>query len=399
MEHQTEPVEVEAEPIIIDTIGTEVLAPKYADAYLVNAESAKKLVEQYEGLTIDGIEDTEGAAKVSAGRKHLKRLRNATEKTRKEQTAPAIKHQKDVNAYARELVGAMEPTEKKLQAEEARIEALRMEAERLERERRQQLLDERMDQLNAVEAKFPIAAVRELDDEAFAALLGEATELFNVREAKKAEEVARLKAEQEAEQRKRDEEHAAAEAKRQEEAEKLLKEREKVLREREELAEERAAMARERAAAQAERDQLAEEKKQREHEEAEAARAAEPVPTPAESPAGRAARLEDAGLTEEDVADTMLPPDDLARVPPTDMDEFPVARCPQCGTPMHGGGYCYECRPMDEPETISAKEQQQAMRYLHSVCAIPLPRTTWDAQIQAAVVSFCRDVQHIAGVQ
>ena len=88
----------------------------------VTAQVIAKLKADYSGLTINGIDDKEGIAKVSEGRKAAKFLRGVATKTCKLGREKAIQEQKEWIAKEKEVVALIQEIELPLEAEENRIE-------------------------------------------------------------------------------------------------------------------------------------------------------------------------------------------------------------------------------------------------------------------------------------
>lgn len=223
------------------------------DKEVISEKDLQKLVKQYSGLKVNGVEDREGLNAVRKARIDLKNKVVEIKKKGKATRDSAVKFQKAVIERENSLVNIIEPTKKELEAEEDRIAELK-EQQRLEEEKKEaERIQRRLDRLNAVEAAIDFHSLSQLNDEEFELRLSEATEVFKaaqilkeqvriqeeaqakIREQERIEEEkrqAKLKAEQEAkekafaeEQRKfREEQERIAEANRKKEEELRAKE-------------------------------------------------------------------------------------------------------------------------------------------------------------------------------
>lgn len=227
----------------------------------VSREELKQTVEQFVGLTIQGVHDTAGLKSVRDARLALREKRCAIENRRKELKAGALDYGRKVDKVAKDLTAIVSPEEERLKALEDAIEA---EKENI----RKAALQKRVDALVAVDSPMPIAAIENMDDSTFADLLDVKTTIFNERrerERKEAEEQARREAEEAAERKRQEEE---AERLRKAEEERLKAEREAIEAERKAMEEERRLKEEEDARIEAERQKvLAEERRQMEERE------------------------------------------------------------------------------------------------------------------------------------
>lgn len=134
----------------------------------------KALKEEYEGLTISGIDDREGYKRVSEARKILKGERVGITKDAKQLRDGANKFCSTVIARERELIKIIEPLEEKLYDQEKAIDD---EKERLEAEAEKKEADRVQDRVNQL-AKFNQAIdffeAKNISDEAFNELLNQA---------------------------------------------------------------------------------------------------------------------------------------------------------------------------------------------------------------------------------
>ena len=216
------------------------------DKEVISEKDLQKLVKQYSGLKVNGVEDREGLNAVRKARIDLKNKVVEIKKKGKATRDSAVKFQKAVIERENTLVNIIEPTKKELEAEEDRIAELK-EQQRLEEEKKEaERIQLRLDKLNAVEAAIDFHTLSQLNDEEFEYKLHEATIVFREIERQREEQrikeenalkaekehQAKLKAEQEAkekafaeEQRKfREEQERIAEANRKKEEELRAKE-------------------------------------------------------------------------------------------------------------------------------------------------------------------------------
>jgi hypothetical protein len=167
---------------------------------MIDTLEAKR--KAYTGLKIRGIADKVGAEAVYKARIEMKNIRLHIEKRGAELTAESKKHINNVKIVKEFLIEKSDVTENYLQDQEAAYKAL-IDAEKAAK---QKILDERnqsrMVKLLAVEDKLGLAAVVNMDDQAFENYLKIVTKVYNERkelEAKQAEEAeAKAKAEAEA---------------------------------------------------------------------------------------------------------------------------------------------------------------------------------------------------------
>lgn len=132
-------------------------------------------VKLCETLTINGIDDKEGYAKVDAARKELKRYRNQIQNTGKAFRADAILFQKSVIALENELVAMIEPTEKRLNEMQDAIIQLTV------RERRRVLLPERLEKLAKIEETLTEDQILDMDEPTFLSFYNNKLTLINER--------------------------------------------------------------------------------------------------------------------------------------------------------------------------------------------------------------------------
>lgn len=215
-------------------------------------EEFKALAKESEWLTINGIEDKAGFAKVHELEQKMVKARTAIEKTRKEYTAQFDERKKSAIALENELVAITANEEARLKAEKARINELKEQA-RLEAERKaKEKLNRRVSELAKVNATHDLFDLEAMEEEEFVFL-------FEVKQAEYEQEKARLAKEAE-ERAKYEAERATFEA----EKAKLEAEKQAIVNEKNRIAQEEAEKKR-----QAER---AEELKKAQEESAEKAR-------------------------------------------------------------------------------------------------------------------------------
>lgn len=110
----------------------------------VTEDAITAMAAEFMPLVIDDVEDKEALAKVHAARMTVRDKRCRVEDRRKELVADALKHQRNVNAVAKQITAQLEQIEEHLRAEEdkvtaakelARRELMRKEEERMARER------------------------------------------------------------------------------------------------------------------------------------------------------------------------------------------------------------------------------------------------------------------------
>ena len=183
--------------------------------YNVTDAAIAEMKSRYMGLTIKGLDDTEGFQAVHDARIIVKNHRIAVEKRRKELKADALAWGKKVDGKAKVIFGKLEPIETHLQTEEAKItdeqKRIKNEAERKEKEK----IDSRLTSLAGYGKIMPFFDVAAMSDEEYGDAIAKACDEYNAELARIAEG-----------KRKEDERKAKEEADRKAEAEKLAKERE-----------------------------------------------------------------------------------------------------------------------------------------------------------------------------
>lgn len=225
--------------------------------YHVSDAKIAELRKEFTGLKIATSGDYEKVTKAIAV---CRTLRVQVDKCRKDLKEDALIYGRRVDAEAKRLTEALEAIEHPLKVEKQRVDEEKAEAKRQLELAKQQMLDCRMDQLAACNARVAPLIVAGWTEEEFQKELTEFRRLFDI-------------AQEEVRQQREEAERKAAEAKAAEEAERLA--REEALRiEHERLAKERAEMEAARKAEQArvdaEREAMRLERLKLEQEKAEA---------------------------------------------------------------------------------------------------------------------------------
>lgn len=223
----------------------------------LNQSEIRDIVEECSGITCSGIDDKHGLSRVNTARLRLKATRVDIEKRRKELKAGALEFGRKVDAVAKHLKALIEPTEQELKSIEDSVAA---EIERIETER----VDNRMQQLAAVESSLVRSFVKDMSEDQFEAALSNATEQFRQKQARELEEkIERDRIEKEQREQQRIE------------AERIKTERENLRKEQEALAkqkEEQQAAEQERLRIETERREAEEQKLREERQKIEAER-------------------------------------------------------------------------------------------------------------------------------
>lgn len=192
----TLPTEVDAE--IVD-------APSSLDAriaadvatYSPTDATIAELAARFRGLSIDGIDDSEGEKAVRLARSEVRDYRTAVEKRRKALKADALAYGRAIDGEAKRITAALleveEPLAEELDAVKAERDRLAAEAEEAERAK----MTARLDALQATGVTIAVASVQSWTDEEFADALREAQAIKAARDAEKAEAEAAAKAEAE----------------------------------------------------------------------------------------------------------------------------------------------------------------------------------------------------------
>lgn len=237
------------------------------------------MAERFMPLVIAGPEDKTGFNAVHDARMVVKQKRIDVEKLRKELKAKSLEFGRLVDGEARRISALIEPIENHLQQQEdaynAERDRLRRESEEAERAK----LQDRIDRLAAVGTSHPLNLLCLLTDDAYAALLAEAT--ANHMKATMEAERLRIEAERIEEEKRRklaeeraefERQQAAARAEQQRiEAERSAEQK----RQQEEFERQQAILRAERERAAAEQKKIDDQRAAIEREKAEAARAEE----------------------------------------------------------------------------------------------------------------------------
>lgn len=177
----------------------------------VSDQEIAKLVEQYGGMTIAGVDDKAGYKAVYEARQVVKKTRVGLQKYGKDLREDAQAWAKKVIAEEKRLVAPLENLEASLQAEEDRIDAekerIKAEAEAKEKAR----VQARIDRLAQYGFAIDLEHVTNLPDADFEAVVLEAKSAWETEQEEKAERERIAKEEAErlaAEQKAKDEELA-----------------------------------------------------------------------------------------------------------------------------------------------------------------------------------------------
>lgn len=165
----------------------------------IKKEDLQKLVEETKDLIIKDVNDKEGYAKVSGGRKTLKARRVFIGKVAEGLIEEANQYKNKVWEKEAELIGEIEPTEKLLQE---RADAYLKERGRIAKEKEDALkavIDDRIAQLKAVNFEIDYPLVSSMSGEAFETYLEKATEDFEAEKKRLAEIEAQKELERKAE--------------------------------------------------------------------------------------------------------------------------------------------------------------------------------------------------------
>lgn len=243
-----------------------------------------KLKDEYLGLKVDGIDDSDGLKTVHQARMVVKNLRVKVQKREKELKAEALAWNKKVGAEAKVIYSKLEPIETHLQEQENTVKD---ELERIDREKKEaeeKAMKLRMDRLVAIGVSIPYTDVVTMPEDEFEAFIAKEEDNYRIAQEKAKEEARILEekmlaikeAEEEAvrkeqelemRQKKIEEELAARERKLKEEEDRIQKEKdEKIAREMAQKEAEEKAAWEEKIKAEAEAEQRAKEKELKEAE-------------------------------------------------------------------------------------------------------------------------------------
>jgi len=158
--------------------------------YSTNLAFIAKLSEKYLPLEITDLDDKEQFEAVHDARMVMVKVRTTIEKERVEQKAAAIKYGKEVDADAKVLFEASEPTEAHLKAQEDKVinEKKRIEAE--EREKFTLMVNGRVASLLKYGEVLPFDVVAGMTDAEYDIILNDAVTDYDIEETRKAEEEA-----------------------------------------------------------------------------------------------------------------------------------------------------------------------------------------------------------------
>lgn len=229
--------------------------------YTVADEKIAELRAQYAPLKIEGVKDKSGYQAVRTARLHCRSLRAEVEKTRKALKEDALKYGREVDAEAKRITALLEEVEIPLLEREEAIDAEKAAEEAAAQKKIDDMVRAREESFLAVGVVLTFTERQNLpgmSEEEYQGRLFDATEAYNLRiqkEAEDAAELGRLKAEEDARQAAKAEEERlereaeaarlAAQRAEQEAREKALAEREAALKaEADRIAAERDAAAR-----------------------------------------------------------------------------------------------------------------------------------------------------------
>lgn len=149
------------------------------------------MAEAYSGLYIFGVDDVEGYQKVKEAKKELQSVRVRITKKGKEMRDDAIKFQRDVIAFEKELISIIEPTERELESRKEAVDLQKERAARLE------LLPVRKERLASVNDNATDEQILDMDAESFEAYFNNARSFYLDQKQKEVEEKERLAREEE----------------------------------------------------------------------------------------------------------------------------------------------------------------------------------------------------------
>jgi DNA segregation ATPase FtsK/SpoIIIE-like protein len=272
------------------------------DIFKPGVAELKEKAQQYQGLTIAGIDDKDGYQLVYDAIQDLRKIRVAITKFGKEKREEALAFQRKVLRQEKELVSIISPVEDELKARRERVD------EEKRRQERMVLLPSRRRMCEEVGLVLTDEQLLDLDEKEFANEYNEKrSEFLEAQERARREEEERKRREEELERARREaaeqakkETEEAAERKAKEDAERIEREREEEQR----LAHEaitKAEREKQEAIAKAEREKQEEiDRIRREQEEAERKRIQEEARKRAEEGARLAKEKEDRERAEKD---------------------------------------------------------------------------------------------------
>lgn len=148
----------------------------------VAEDAITALADEYMGLVVNGIDDKRGLAVVHEARMVVKRKRIAIEKQRKSLNEDALAWQRTVNAEAKRLTELLAPIESHLEEQESIVEREKARLQQVAEEQRQAIIRERLKLLFDLDAVMLAEDVARLSASEFAALLGAKTAEKKVRD-------------------------------------------------------------------------------------------------------------------------------------------------------------------------------------------------------------------------
>lgn len=155
----------------LETSQVENLMKNYAG----NFQEAKKIVNEYKSIVVTSVDQTDLMAKAKDGRKKLKEIRVATEKTRISLKEQSLREGKAIDGMANIIKALIIPVEEHLEKQEKFAEL--QEAERLAKKHA-----DRIEKLSLLVDDVSLYNLKDMTDEVFENLVKSSTE---AREAKK----------------------------------------------------------------------------------------------------------------------------------------------------------------------------------------------------------------------
>lgn len=139
--------------------------------YNVTDAEIAKMSDEYMGLKIKGLEDTDGYDIVKKSRIAVKNKRVEVEKKRKELKAQSLEYGRAVDGEAKRITGLLEPIETYLTEEETKIDE---EVKRIKfAETQKKQLPHRIEKLASIDVKVPDEELLSIDDVQFFTLFNE----------------------------------------------------------------------------------------------------------------------------------------------------------------------------------------------------------------------------------
>lgn len=147
-----------------------------------NKVTLAAMAEKYRGLIINGVEDKDGYKAADDARKDLQKARVTITKALKEKRDDAIKYQRDVLAYEKDLLGIITPVEDDLKSKIGAVD------DEMLREKRRELLPDRIAKLASVGCAVPDDEILALDEAKFYAFFFERKAGFDAAKLKEIED-------------------------------------------------------------------------------------------------------------------------------------------------------------------------------------------------------------------